>query len=303
MPFPPQQATDIYEQGLQFYGDNPQQSPDGSFSLAPVPSSSGLLTRQGTLDNWRPAVSRRKLIHWLIPEGPMVQMYINPQNITISDQKGIVSQRTKGGFVLQYWGENLIEVSLRGTTGTSGIEGINVLRDVYRNEQLAFDPYALYLASKNKQDSIVGDVFGIESALGSFADSFTSLGDLFSGGSNNILDGGGIGSIFGIAEQASVQSVRKPPTLASLAFTVEMYWSGEVYRGFFTKFSVTESVDRLGLFDYDISFTATQRRGLRRNFLAWHRSAISGPSNSNPDFGTPYSFSSLVRDVPSNISR
>lgn len=284
MPFPPSQSRDVNEQGLQFYGDNPQRSKDGSFSLSSVPSASGLGTRQGSLSNQRPAVTRRKLIHWLVPEGPMVQMYINPQNISITDEKDISTQRTKGGFVLQYWGEKLIEVSISGTTGTSGIEGINVLRDVYRNEQLAFDPYALALAAKNRQDSMVGDIFGLGS--------LTEVGNAFADGD--------IDSLFGIAEESNIQAAKKPPTLASLAFTVEMYWSGEVYRGFFKRFLVKESVGRLGLFDYDMSFTATQRRGLRRNFLGWHRSAVNGPSNSDPEFGTPYSYSSLVRDVPGN---
>lgn len=302
MPFPPLQSRDPYEQGLTYYGDNPSRTKDGSAALESVPATSGLGSRQSSIRNQRSAVFRRKLIHWLIPEGPMVQMYINPQNIQIQDRKTITPQRTKGGFVVQYWGEELIKISIRGTTGTSGIEGINVLRDVYRNEQLAFDPYALYLAAKNKQESVVGDVFGIESALSSVDSAFTGVSDIFTGesGTGNIFEGGGIGSIFGLAEEASVGFAKKPPTLASLACTVEMYWSGEVYRGFFEDFSVTEEAGNIGMFEYSMSFTATQRRGLRKNFFAWHRSATSGPSNSDGEFGVPHSYSSLARDIPSN---
>lgn len=297
MPLPPQQSHDPFEQDLAFYGDNPTNS----FVTNNVPSTSGYGSRQSTIPNERPAVSARKMVHWLIPEGPIIQMYINPQNIQIRDRKAIQKQRTKGGFVVQYWGEELIEVNIRGTTGTSGIEGINVLRDIYRNEQLQFDPYALYLASKNKQESLVGDVFGLSSGINSIESAFDGFGDIASGesGTGGIFEGGGIGSIFGLAEQTSVAATKKPPTLASLACTVEMYWSGEVYRGFFQEFSVEESVTNLGMFDYTTIFIATQRRGLRKNFLGWHRSATSGPSNSDPNFGTPHSYSTLVNDKPS----
>jgi hypothetical protein len=34
------------------------------------------------------------------------------------------------------------------------------------------------------------------------------------------------------------------------------------------------------------------------NFLPHHRSAVNGPSNSDPAFGTPYSFSTLSDPTP-----
>jgi hypothetical protein len=302
MPLPPQQDRDPFSQNLPFYQNSPFQTKDGGFWTSAIPGSTGLGTRMGTYPNYRPGVFTRNLIRWMIPEGPIVQMYINPQNIDVKYRKDISRERTKGGFVIQYWGEALTELSIRGTTGTSGIEGINVLLDVYRNEQLAFDPYALYLASKNMQESTVGDVFGIGSTLSQMGSAFSgSVEDVFTGGGSagSFFGDDGIGSLFGIAENASAQAARKPPTLASLAATVEMYWSGEVYRGFFTDFGVTESAQRIGLFDYTMSFVATQKRGLRKNFFAWHRSAVHGPSNSDPNFGTPHSFGKSVTPVPS----
>ncbi len=68
---------------------------------------------------------------------------------------------------------------------------------------------------------------------------------------------------------------------------------GKVFRGYFESFSYTESVDRLGLFDYDIQFTVTQIRGYRTNNFAWQRSAIDGPSNNGVG-GTPLSFADLL---------
>ena len=90
----------------------------------------------------------RRLVVWEIPyvaEEPIrdeaqrrfVQMYINPQNLQINSRKLISETRTKAGYVNQYWGEELETVNIQGTTGDAGIEGINVLRDIYRSEQIA----------------------------------------------------------------------------------------------------------------------------------------------------------------------
>lgn len=272
MSLPPLQPQDIFSSALTMQGKNP--TPADGFIASTVPSSTGLGTRMGTYPNNIAGVTTRKLIHWLVPEGPIVQMYCNPQSITYDYSKNIELQRTKGGYVVQYWGEALVVLNINGTTGTSGIEGINVLLDVYRNEQLAFDPYALFLAAKHNQDTFIGDIFGVESAL--------SSGDGF------------LNALSGASEAMSPQASRKAPTLASLATQVEMYWAGEVYRGFFNSFQVTERADNLGMFDYVIRFTVTQKRGLRRNFLGWHRSAVNGPSNSNPVYGTPYTYSRII---------
>lgn len=277
-PVAPPNPLDAFDAAQQFLGTGDSNAGGGGFQTDSVPSVSGLGTRQGRVANNRPAVNARNIIHWLVPEQPIVQMYINPQNISYNYKKSISSQRTKGGFLLQYWGEDLTTLRLSGTTGTSGIEGINVLYDVYRNEQLAIDPYALFIAAGEDKSAIEG--------LGS------SIGNAIGGDVGSVI-GGAVGGLL----QSAVDTVAEPTpaqSLAQLAFTVEMYWSGEVFRGFFQSFTVTESAETLGLFNYDIEFIVTQKRGLRQNFLAWHRSATSGPSNSHPTFGTPHSFGALV---------
>lgn len=251
-----------------------------NFTAAQGPSQSGLGTRQSRVANNRAATNTRKLMRWLVPEMPIVEMYINPQSVVYDYGKSITETRTKGGYVLQYWGEEITKLSLSGTTGSSGIEGINVLHDVYRNEQLMFDPYALALqgARDSQQQSDASfDIFGQGLS------------------SNNSI--GGITSLLS-GKQSPSTGVRSRPTLASMAFTVELYWSGEVYRGYFKSFRVTESATNLGMFEYSIDFRVTQKRGFRQNFLAWHRSAVNGPSNSNPEYGTPHSFAALIAGTP-----
>ena len=74
---------------------------------------------------------KRRMLKWLVPERGVVEMYINPQSIKIAHTKNIKHERSKGGFVIQYWGEDLIGITISGNTGSSGIEGINVLMDIY----------------------------------------------------------------------------------------------------------------------------------------------------------------------------
>jgi hypothetical protein len=84
--------------------------------------------------------TKRSLIQWQLPHlgsNQFLEMYVNPQNIQFSSRKEINKIRTKGGFIAQYWGEDLDTINIQGTTASSGIEGINALRDIYRSEQLA----------------------------------------------------------------------------------------------------------------------------------------------------------------------
>jgi len=198
----------------------------------------------------------RRMLKWLAPERGIIEMYINPQNIQINETKTIDAKRTKGGFVVQYWGEELINIQISGHTGSSGIEGINVLRDIYRGEQIAFDIVALEEATKLKKEE----------------DDFISL---IMPGVGDALD---LLKSFGEPAQDNVIEIPRP-TLAYYATSIEMYWMGEIYRGFFKSFNVTENSSELGLFKYEINFMATQRRGYRRNYLPWQKTPLAGPSN------------------------
>lgn len=261
LPFTP---TDVFEAGARLgTGVAPQQRT--GFEANQPPASSGMGTRQGRIQPERVGVSRRKLMRWMIPEQPIVQMYMNPQQVKYQYQKQVTETRTKGGYVLQYWGEELATLNIDGTTGTSGVEGINVLYDIYRNEQLMFDPFALFLQAEQEkaEDQDFADFLGL--------------------GFTNTLD-----ALIN-PESPKAPSTRNKPTLASMAFTVELYWSGEVYRGYFKSFTVTESAQNIGLFDYSMTFKVTQKRGFRSNFFGWHRSATHGPSDSRAE-GVPHSF-------------
>jgi len=212
----------------------------------------------GKEPSYVPGYLKRELMAFKIPTLGVIQMYINPQNFVINSKKQINEVRTKGGFVMQYWGEMLDEIRLSGTTGTAGIEGINILRDVYRAEQDSFSAVGAALVNK-----IQG-----------------SLNALFSNIGSSLTAGRDVNKWLNL--NASVR-----PTLASMAASVELTFQGVTYKGYFKSFSVTERAEQPGLFDYDMSYFSFARRGKRANFMPWHRSPTHGPANSD-DFSPNY---------------
>lgn len=255
-------------------GDLSGYSKDG-FSIPPVYAADGNgLPFLKVKDN-KDATFKRNNVVWFVPNFGTVRMYINPNSISYSFKKIIGKDKTKGGYVLQYWGEDLTTLNITGTTGSSGVEGINALYEVYRAEQYAFDGAALIIAAGNSaQNSAANAVAG---AIGGLVGNDTLGSSIFSS-----LTGGQLGVPSSITN------------LAELAFTVEMYYDGWVFRGFFESMTITEKTDLL--FDYTISFAVTQRRGYRDNYLPWQRSPKQGPS----DWGTPHSLLRGPGEVVSN---
>ncbi len=244
---------------------NPNDATQNGFSVPAIPNADGNGLPSSKVDSLRVAVEKRNLIHWFVPEFGIVKMYVNPQEITYQYEKLINKERTKGGFSLQYWGEELPVLSLRGTTGSSGIEGINVLEEIYRAEQYAFDGVGLSLAANNASQGIANQILG-SSAGGTLA-----------------------ASLLGVDASAQSLAPRNIPTLAQYAFGIEMYYLGWVHRGYFKRMTVTESAQSIGLFDYTMEFIVTERRGYRFNNMPWQRSAKDGPSGDT----IPRTFSKL----------
>jgi hypothetical protein len=65
----------------------------------------------------------RHLIVWEVPSvgsPAFIEMYLNPESINIQNSKMVNTTRTKGGFILQYWGEELTNITITGQTGSGG---------------------------------------------------------------------------------------------------------------------------------------------------------------------------------------
>lgn len=255
---------------------------NNGFALPPTFSSDGTGLPFSKVKTNRNGNLRRNIITWFVPEFGTVQMYMNPNNISYSNRKLIQRDRTKGGYALQYWGEDLTTLGISGSTGSSGVEGINVLYEVYRAEQYAFDPAALMIAANNASQNAATSL--VSSGLSYLGD---KIGGKFSNQSvaagASTLFTSGVGGILGLNSPAAGAANNDYTTLAELAFTVEMFYNGWVFRGFFESMNITE---RDLLFDYSISFIATQRRGYRANYLPWQRTPKSGASQ----YSTAHSF-------------
>lgn len=197
---------------------------------------------------------KREVLTWRTPHLGYVRMYINPQQLTIGSRKDISTTRTKGGFIIQYAGESLTDINIEGTTGSGGIDGINILESIYRAEQEAFEGIALALEERL-------------SVLQS--NTLTGLNQL----SSVIPD------LFLVATDTLRNFGRPQPTLASLAANIEMFFQGATYRGYFENFSVVERAGSPGLFDYTIKFVSYAKQGLRRNFMPWHRQPLNPADN------------------------
>lgn len=216
---------------------------------------------------------QRNIIKWFIPEFGIVNMYVNPQSISYNYKKNIQKERTKGGYSLQYWGEELTTLTIQGNTGSSGIEGINVLYEIYRAEQYAIDGAALKVeAANNNAENLATQA--IEGAFG-------SIGGLIGGSLGNEI-GKGIGS-FITGSETIIPRIN--PSLAQYAFTVEMYYGGAVFRGYFESFTINEKASEFTL-DYTIQFTVTQQRGYRPNYFPFHKNPYFSPTSEDQSIYT-----------------
>ncbi len=247
-PFPPERSNDDNQDIIE------------NFNKYRVPQTVNAGIAQIITTPTRAVNIERSVITWKTPYFGYIQMYINPQQLVIQHSKIIQTQRTKGGFVIQYGGENLDEISISGHTGSSGMEGINILYSIYRSEQFGFEASAIALEQELATTEVSQTVGGLTNGL------------------NSIVPGLS-GAVSNVAQVFSASQPR--PTLASLASSVEMFYQGLLYRGFFQSFEVTEEANKPGWFNYQIKFTAFARQGVRRNFMPWHRQPV-GPAGKNP---------------------
>jgi hypothetical protein len=244
-----------------------------------LPSNTNPLPFQNVQGN-RQAIMKRNIISWFVPMVGTIKMYINPQQMVFTSKKNIKSNRTKGGYTITYLGEELGGLSISGHTGTSGYEGINVLHEIYRAEQYLFDSNALAINAANNQNLTSQITNFVGSALGGASTDIANLIQTVSGTSNqnNLMQ----------------LNSRNISTLADVAFGIEMYYSGQVFRGYFDHFTITETTDFL--IKYEMMFIITQKRGYRLNTLPFQKSP-DGPTQYYP-FGASYSYSPSDRFNP-----
>jgi len=159
------------------------------------------------------------------------------------------------------------------------------LHEIYRAEQYAFDAVALTMSGNNAAADITNNILnGVGGTLGN------SVNQLFSGNSSSPNSSAGLlGGIMGLSSPGASLAPQNIPSLAALAFSVQLYYNGWIFTGYFDSMNVRERADSFQV-EYDMVFFATKRSGYRVNQFPWQRSANNGPSNYN----TPLSFNGEV---------
>ncbi len=204
----------------------------------------------------------------------LIPVYLNPTSFSLQDGKIISESLTKGGYVIQYWGEQLGEIQVAGTTGSGGIEAINILKAVYRNEITQFNN--LLLERALTLDDVARKALSNTSTATAAAGISTILDEITSGGFSNIIDG--TKSVIEEITQAALgitesnpAKVELIPTLGAFATNMILYWQGEKFVGYFKNFRSDENSSAPGHFDYQFTFMVIKRSGVRTNFMPWHR--------------------------------
>jgi hypothetical protein len=215
------------------------------------------------VSNNRDAQIKRNIIQWFVPQVGLIKMFCNPTTITYPEKKNINRERTKGGFSIGYFGEELMTLSITGNTASSGIEGINVLREIYRAEQYLFDNTSMLINAANTQ--------ALTTTVTDFITNNNNVSNLV-----NTTNGAlGLSSLLNMTQL----NPRNISTLADVAFGIEMYYSGWVFRGYFEGFTLTENTDFV--YTYNMTFVVTQRRGYRLNSFAFQHSPTEPSAYDN----------------------
>jgi hypothetical protein len=227
---------------------------------------------------------KRETIKFLIPKGMLslinssidyrdvVPMYINPTSVQTNYSKNISETQTIGGFVMQYWGDKITTMSIQGTTGSGGIDAINVLYEIYKSEQITFKKILL-----NRQQKLREDIQSTKAGIDQEVNVAQALDQMFLGGAvTNIFNGVTETMDFlkdavnGVDNSPQTSKVNLLPTLSSLAISLDMYFQGKTYRGYIESMSITENGSNPGHFDYTIQFKSIKEYGERNNFMPWH---------------------------------
>lgn len=210
----------------------------------------------------------------------LIPCYISPTEFSVDEKKIITQTLTKGGYFIEYWGEELPTITARGTTGSGGIEAIEILRAVYRNEQIQMSNLLRERSRELSQEHNLAS----QNTATAIAGGINALDTLFGEGFSEILDGSK-----SIIEQMSeifsddieeINPVSFIPSLGTFAVSVDLYLQGLKYRGYFTDFRYNENGESPGIFEYNFTFKVLRRSGRRKNFMPWHRNPYD--ANGNP---------------------
>ena len=243
----------------------------------------------------------------------VVPLYINPNSFQTNYSKNISETQTIGGFIIQYWGDRITTISIQGTTGSGGIDAINILYDVYKSEQTSFRDMMI-VRRRQLQAAIKDSQSGTESLNVGQALDQVLLNGAFSEIANGISETMDYFKKAITGEEIEKSSVELMPTLSAFAVSLEMHFQGKIYRGYIESMNVTESSNAPGHFDYTIQFKSLKEYGERKNFMPWHinprdesgnpvQKPRVGPNGQNYNLSFPIVDARSVTNTARSVSR
>jgi hypothetical protein len=243
----------------------------------------------------------------------VVPLYINPNSFQTNYSKNISETQTIGGFIIQYWGDRITTISIQGTTGSGGIDAINILYDVYKSEQTSFRNMMI-VRRQQLQAAIKDSQSGTESLNVGQALDQVLLNGAFSEIANGISETMDYFKKAITGEEIEKSSVELMPTLSAFAVSLEMHFQGKIYRGYIESMNVTESSNAPGHFDYTIQFKSLKEYGERKNFMPWHinprdesgnpvQKPRVGPNGQNYNLSFPIVDARSVTNTARSVSR
>jgi hypothetical protein len=243
----------------------------------------------------------------------VVPLYINPNSFQTNYSKNISETQTIGGFIIQYWGDRITTMSIQGTTGSGGIDAINILYDVYKSEQTSFRNMMI-VRRQQLQAAIKDSQSGTESLNVGQALDQVLLNGAFSEIANGISETMDYFKKAITGEEIEKSSVELMPTLSAFAVSLEMHFQGKIYRGYIESMTVTENSNAPGHFDYTIQFKSLKEYGERKNFMPWHinprdesgnpvQKPRVGPNGQNYNLSFPIVDARSVTSTARSVSR
>ena len=104
-----------------------QTTADGNLSALDYANSYMALKQRSpmTVEYYNKDISTGKV------KAKTITLYINPERMSISNQKIIAKATTREGIFYHHWGDGDATMTLTGTTGLSGMAGIKQLEEIY----------------------------------------------------------------------------------------------------------------------------------------------------------------------------
>lgn len=164
---------------------------------------------------------------------PKLVMNINPQNLDTSYTPLINETRTLGGFVEEFWGEDLTTISASGFTSMFFDEKKGMTNEFEKTE-------AIVGAKTTKQLS----------GFLALVNLYKMNGKFYANGVNDLKD-----------PDSNLNAYKSNPNKIYKMGSVYMYYSGISYKGFFETFEFKEQAEKPFFFEYSFSFKVLKTFG------------------------------------------